>query len=178
MRNKGQADGTLPGMVGNGIGDQIDPALQGYLLHNGGLADAGRADHQDGPLPFDRNLICACFILFQIGFDGVDDFLLCLFDIHSNPFNIRSLSDPQGVSSDPHQIFFRSGSFRIRSSLYGDLLMSVLLYGSFLISDPLPADTASGPRRARPYRCGLHLSRRQKRCHRGSAGSDKCRIRP
>ena len=48
--DEGQADGALPGVVGDGVGHQAHAGLRGDLLHDLGLADARRAHQQHGPL--------------------------------------------------------------------------------------------------------------------------------
>ena len=39
----GQADGTLAGVMGHGVGNQTDVQLLGNLFHDGRFSDAGRA---------------------------------------------------------------------------------------------------------------------------------------
>ena len=78
---KGEADGALPCVMGDRIGDQADPALLRHLLHNGSLADAGRSHEKDRPLPLRRDLIGACLVLLQIGPDCIDHFLLSFLDV-------------------------------------------------------------------------------------------------
>ncbi len=53
--DEGQADGALPGVVGDGVGHQAHPRLGGDLGHDLGLADARRAHEQNGPLPDGRD---------------------------------------------------------------------------------------------------------------------------
>ena len=55
--DKRQTDGALPGMVGNGIGHQINAAFSGRLFHDLRLADPRRPHEQDGPLPDGRNTV-------------------------------------------------------------------------------------------------------------------------
>ncbi|MPM58203.1 hypothetical protein SDC9_105033 [bioreactor metagenome] len=66
-RDVGQAQRALARMVGHGIGDEANAELRGYLLHDGGLADAGRPDHEYGALFFHRDAVSAEFVLCKVG---------------------------------------------------------------------------------------------------------------
>ena len=73
---------TLPGMVRNGIGNQIDSTFSGDLLHNLGLSDSRRPHKKNGSLPYGRNLIISICILQKICLNGIFDFIFCPFNIH------------------------------------------------------------------------------------------------
>ena len=80
--NKGQADGALSGMMGNGIGHQSDFAFSGNLFHNLRLSHPRRPQQKHGPLTDHRNFICSVFIFFQISFYGIFDLFLGSFNVH------------------------------------------------------------------------------------------------
>ena len=62
LRNKRQANGTLPGMMSNGIRYQPHLALSGYLLHNLSLTDSRCSNKKNRALSHNRNLIFPVFI--------------------------------------------------------------------------------------------------------------------
>ena len=80
--NKGQADGALAGVVGDGIGHEAHVFLGGDLLHDLGLADARRADQQHRALAHGGDAVIAQRVPAQIGAQGVSDLFLGLFDVH------------------------------------------------------------------------------------------------
>ena len=80
--DEGQADGTLPGVVGDGVGHQAHAGLGGDLLHDLGLAHARRAHQQHRPLAHRGDQVVAQLVPGQIRLQGVGDLLLCLFDVH------------------------------------------------------------------------------------------------
>ena len=82
VSNKRQTDRALPRMMRDRISDQIDPAFLRDLFHDCCFADTGRSDQKNRALPLGRNLICSRFIPLRVGAYSVDDFLLCLFNIH------------------------------------------------------------------------------------------------
>ena len=83
MLDEGQAQRTLAGVVGDGVGHQINVQLIRDLFHDLGFADARRAHQQNGPLAHGGNAIGAEFVLGQVGAHRVDDFLFGSFDVHS-----------------------------------------------------------------------------------------------
>ena len=84
--DEGETQGTLPGMVGHGIGNQTHAQLRGDLLHNGCLSDSGRSHQEDRPLLLHRNLIIAKLILGKVGGHGILDLFLCFCYIHGVTF--------------------------------------------------------------------------------------------
>ena len=72
---KGQTNGALTGVMGDGIRYKSNAAFAGSLLHNRGFADARRAHQQDRTLMNRWNQIGSIRILGQICFDRVDNFL-------------------------------------------------------------------------------------------------------
>ena len=100
LPDKGEADGALPGVVGDGVGHKPDPALSGDLFHDLRLTYARRAHEKDGPLPDSRYHVLPIGVLFQIGLYGVPDFLFGSFYIHAvSPFSSGSLPDIFSTSS-------------------------------------------------------------------------------
>ena len=102
--DEGKADGALSGVVGDRVGDQADPQFLGDLLHDGGLADAGRSHEENGPLPLRRNFIGAGLVLVQVGPDGIDDFLFGFFNVQFDaqfvPSRFSTVSIPSGVRNN------------------------------------------------------------------------------
>lgn len=78
----GQPDGALAGMVGHGIGNQSYRFLPGDLSHDGGFADSGRADQQDGPLLGDGNGQDPVIIGGGVGLESPFDFCFCFLYVH------------------------------------------------------------------------------------------------
>ena len=60
--DKRQTDGTLPGVMCDGVGDETDTAFSGNLLHNLCFTDSGSADEKNGALPDGGNHIFSVFI--------------------------------------------------------------------------------------------------------------------
>ena len=82
LPDKRQAHGTLPGMVGDGVGHQSNVALLGNLLHDLGFAHTRRSHQQDGTLAHRRNQRRAGIVTGQIGLYGMFDFLFGTLDVH------------------------------------------------------------------------------------------------
>ena len=85
LRDIGEAEGALPGVVGHGVGDQDHAQLLGDLFHDRGLADARRADEEDRALAVERDLIIAQLVFCKIGGHRVFDLFLRFLNIHSCP---------------------------------------------------------------------------------------------
>ena len=62
FRDKGQSDGALARVVGDGISYQTHAALSGYLLHDLSLADTWRAQQQNRALAHGGDNVVAVFI--------------------------------------------------------------------------------------------------------------------
>ena len=71
--------------MGHGVGNQAHVQLLGDLLHDCGLADAGRADHEDRALALDGDDVVSELVLGKIGRDGVFNLFLRFFDVHGKP---------------------------------------------------------------------------------------------
>ena len=82
LPDKRQPHGTLPGVVGNGIGYQVDLTFPGDLLHDLCLSDSRRAHQQNGALPDGRNAVFSIGVLDQICLYSVLDLLFCSFNVH------------------------------------------------------------------------------------------------
>ena len=62
FRDKGQTDGALARVVGDGVGHQAHAALSGYLFHDLSLADTWRAQQQNRALAHGGDDVVAVFI--------------------------------------------------------------------------------------------------------------------
>ena len=82
--DKRQPDGTLTGVMRDGIGDETDVFLGCELLHDLGLSDSRRADQQDRPLPNRRDTGIPQFIPGQGSAQRVSNLFFGLFDVHVN----------------------------------------------------------------------------------------------
>ncbi len=82
LLQKGQADGALPRVMRDGIGNKVDAAGGSGLLHDGGLADAGRSDEKERTLFFYRNDVFAGGISAGICFYCADDFFFGFLNVH------------------------------------------------------------------------------------------------
>ena len=82
LPDKGQADGALPRVVGDGVGHQRNAALLGDLLHDLRFADARRAHQQDGALAYRRDQRRTGVIAGQVRPHGLFDFLFGTLNIH------------------------------------------------------------------------------------------------
>ena len=91
LGNIRQSDGRLSGMVGNGIGNQIDSQLLCHLLHDSGFSDSRRSHQEQRSLPFHRNFIATGGILLMIGLHRPFDFFFCFFYIHKVLLIVSSL---------------------------------------------------------------------------------------
>ena len=85
--DEGKTDRTLPRVVRDRVGDEIYVHFLRDLPHDGCLADPGRSDEEDRPLPLRRDHIGAELVLLQVGADGAYDFFFCCFDIHVSSFH-------------------------------------------------------------------------------------------
>ena len=91
LGNIRQSDGRLSGMVGNGIGNQIDSQFLCHLLHDSGFSDSRRSHQEQRSLPFHRNFIATGGILLVIGLHRPFDFFFCFFYIHKVLLIVSSL---------------------------------------------------------------------------------------
>ena len=96
-----QAEGALARMVRHGIAHQPDAHLARHLLHDGGLAHAGRADQKQRTLPLDGNEIRAVLVFGEVDLDRAGHLFFRLADIHRMP----SLSP---VRNSPEPILTRN----------------------------------------------------------------------
>ena len=83
VADEGQPHGALTGVVGDAVCHQPHAAFPCHLFHDGSFADTRRTHEQQGTLPHHRDFIFSVSILCQISGNGMLDFFLCLFDIHS-----------------------------------------------------------------------------------------------
>ena len=88
----GQADGALPGVMGQGVGHQIHGAVFRRLLQNGGFADAGRPHQQQWPLVHRRKQVLAFLVLLKIGPHRADDFFFRFLNVHSRFLDLKTVS--------------------------------------------------------------------------------------
>ena len=84
VRNERQSEGALARVMRHGVGNETHFELLRDLLHDGGLADAGCADQEDGALPVDGKAILPEFVFGEIRFHGPFDLLFCLPDVHGS----------------------------------------------------------------------------------------------
>ena len=68
----------------HGIGDEAHFEFLRDLLHDGGFADAGRTDQENGTLSVDGEAILSEFVFGEIRLHGSLDLLFCLFDVHDS----------------------------------------------------------------------------------------------
>ena len=90
LPDEGQAHGTLPRVVGDGIGHQRNVALLRNLLHNLGFAYARRAHQQNGALADGRYQRAADIVRGKVGLHRTLDFLFGTLNIHgSSSFRVK-----------------------------------------------------------------------------------------
>ena len=77
-----QAQRALARMMGHGVGNEAHLKLLGDLLDDGGFADAGRAQQEDGALALRRQGVAAELVFGEIRLHGVLDLLFRLLDVH------------------------------------------------------------------------------------------------
>ena len=82
LPDKGKSHSALPGVVGDGIGYQVDLTFPGDLFHDLCLADPRRSHKQNGALPDGGNTVFPIFIFDQICLYSVLDLLFCSFNVH------------------------------------------------------------------------------------------------
>ena len=69
-------------MMGDGVGDQSDPAFSCDLLHNLCLPDTRRPHEKNRPLPERWYQIMPVLVFLQVSLNGIQNLLLCSFDMH------------------------------------------------------------------------------------------------
>ena len=124
--DEGQADGALPCVVGDGVGHQPYTGLGGDLLHDLGLAHAGRAHQQHRPLAHRGDQIVPQLVPGQIRLQGIGDLLLCLFDVHiRTPYSwgSSSRSMPSSSSAASRAARSRAGVGTTSRMAQGGILM-------------------------------------------------------
>ena len=77
-----KTDGTLTGVMGNGVGYKSHTALCCRLFHNGSFADSRRTDQQQRSLTDQRISIISILILRQICTKCITDFCFCFLYVH------------------------------------------------------------------------------------------------
>ena len=82
LRDERQAERALPRVVRHRVRHEPHAQLLRDLLHDGRLADAGRAQQEHGALPFGGKTIAAELVLREIRDHRVFDLLLRLLDVH------------------------------------------------------------------------------------------------
>ena len=98
--DKGQANGALAGVVGDGVGHKAHAGLRGDLLHDLGFADARRAHEQHGALAEGGDEVIAQLIPLQVRPEGILNLLFCLFDVHS----VVSFGKRAGEDTGPYRV--------------------------------------------------------------------------
>ena len=84
FHDDGQSQCALAGVMGHGIAHKAQPHFVGDLLHDGGLAQTGRAQQKDRPLMHQRHPVAAKLVFLQIDLNGVFDLLFCTCYVHDS----------------------------------------------------------------------------------------------
>ena len=88
LHDERQAQRALARVVRHGVGHEPHVKLLGYLLDDGGFADARRAKQENGTLALGRQGVAAELIFCEIRLHGVLDLLFGLFDIHGGSLSV------------------------------------------------------------------------------------------
>ena len=98
--DKRKANGTLAGMMGDGVGKKGQSALFGHLLHNLGLTDTWRSHEQHRALADHRNPVLSVRSPQVVCINGMFDFFFCSLDIHkSSSSSIRRIAQGGTLTS-------------------------------------------------------------------------------